>query len=496
MNRFTGVILALSLGAVVGACASSGAGGSGSGGIRPRDTRLTRDAEQKIALAMLRSSDEEKRALYEQALESAKQAIQEDSANPQGYFVAGQAYANLDDFENADLAWDKAEELYPPFATELMSERENAWVRAYNLAIGELQADNLDGAIRYMELADAIYQGRPEARMQLGFLYAQRNETDKAISAYRGALDILRGTPPFEMDEAMKADWASNEEMVVSNLAHLLTSAGRDSEAEELYREILTTDPQNVRARVGLAEVLVKQGRTEEAEQLYNELLSGADLSYNHYLMIGVAMFQAEQYERSAYAFRQAVRVNPYSRDGYYNLAQALFMYADELEDQRQAASGAQARELGQQIGAAYEELATSAEKVLELDPFNRNIIAYMARAYQALHEMASDNATKDQFRKKIQEALDRHEGAELEIMDISITPSDTEVTLTGRLLNLKVAEGAPIRLRFNMLDTAGTVIGSNEVSVSAPAANATTDFRVTVQINGELAGWSYARIQ
>src|SRR5690606_28859873 len=134
MNRFTGVILALSLGAVVGACASSGAGSSGSGGVRPKDTRLTRDAEQKIALGRMRRTDEETRPLYARARDSAKQPIQEDSANPRVYIVAGQAHANLDDFENAGLAWDKAAELYPPFATELMSERENAWVRAYNLA--------------------------------------------------------------------------------------------------------------------------------------------------------------------------------------------------------------------------------------------------------------------------------------------------------------------------------------------------------------------------
>ncbi len=491
MNRFTGLILALSMGVALGACASGGGGSAD--GIRPRDNRHTREAEQKIALAMLRGSDDEKRELYQQALESAKQAIQEDSTNPQGYFVAGQAYVNLDDFENAAAAWDKAEELYPPFKAELVSERENAWVRAYNQAIGEIQADNMDGAIRYMQMADAIYQGRPEARIQLGVFYARNNDLDKAIAAYRGALEILRSTPPFELSPELQAEWEANEELAISNLAQLLSSSGRDSEAEALFRDILASDPNDIRARIGLADVLARQGKTEEADQIYSDLIDRDDLSFNDYLMIGVGMFQAEQYGRSADAFRQAVRVNPFSRDGHYNLSQALFMHASDLEQKREGVSSAEARQLNEEITAAFEGLATSAEKVLELDPLNRNIIAYMARAYQALSELTPNKA--DEYRRKIQGALDRHESAELEMMDVTIMPGETQVTMSGRIVNLKLAQGTPIRLRVKMHAVDGTVIGSQEVTISAPAQEASADFRALVQINGELAAWSYERL-
>ncbi|HEX6939605.1 MAG TPA: tetratricopeptide repeat protein [Longimicrobiales bacterium] len=495
MNRNTGLILAVFLGAAVGACASGG-GGSAAEGFRPKDNRYTREAEQNIALAMLRSSAEEKQQLYQKALESARMAIQEDSTNPQGWFVAGQAYANLGDFENADASWDKAEALYPDFRSEIATERENAWVRAYNEGVGALQQDDLDAAIAFMEKADAIYQGRPEARLQLGVFYARKNDFDKAISAYRGALEILRATPSFEMDSAMQADWAANEELAVSNLAQLLSSSGRDAEAEALFREILAEDSTNIRALVSLAEVLTRQGKNAEADQIYADLIGRDDLSYAHYLTIGVGMFEAEQYEQSANAFRKAVQANPYSRDAYYNLAQALFMQADTLEEEHEKARGAAATELGAKLTEIYKELAASGEKVLELDPFNRNIIAYMARAYQALSELTSDNAAKQEYRAKIQAALQRHEEAAFEVMDISIIPGETEVTMNGRVMNLKLQEGAPIRLRVHMRDTAGTVIGSQEVTISAPAANDVADFRVTVPVTGELAGWSYERIQ
>lgn len=497
MNRFTGLILALSMGAVVGACASGGgAGGPSADGFRPRDNKFTRDAEQNLALAMLRSSEEEKQQFYNMALENAKQAIQHDSTNPQGYYVAGQAYAALGDLENADAAWDKAEELYPPFKTELVGDRENAWVQAYNKSIEELNQDNLEGAIHWLELADRIYQGRPEARLQLGVLYVRSENYDKAIEAYKGALEILRTPPAFEVDEAIKAEWASSEAAAVSNLAQLLAATGRDAEAEALFREILAGDPTNMRARVGLADALARQGKNEEAEAMYADLITRDDLSYNDYLMIGVAMFEAKQFERAADAFRQSIRVNPVSRDAHYNLVQALYMVADEVDGRRKAASGAQAQELGRELTSIYEELAASTEKVVEFDPLNRNILAYMARAYQALIDLSTNNAAKEQYRTKIQNALNRHEAAEVEMTEVNIVPGSTTVTVSGKITNLKVAQGSPIRIMFRMLDTSGKVIGSQEVTVTAPAANAMADFRGTVRISGELAGWSYERVQ
>ncbi|HEX7120447.1 MAG TPA: tetratricopeptide repeat protein [Longimicrobiales bacterium] len=496
MNRTTGLILALFLGVAAGACASGGAGGSAADGFEPKDNDHTREAEQNIALAMLRSSDADKQQLYQQALESAKLAIQEDSTNPQGWFLAGQAHANLGAFDSADAAWDKAVALYPGFEEQIDRERENAWVRAYNEGVGAIQQDDLDAAIAQMEKADAIFQGRPEARLQLGVFYARKNEVDKAISAYRGALEILRSTPKMQLDSATQADWAANEEIALSNLAQLLSSSGRDAEAEALFREVLAEDPTNIRARVNLADVLARQGKTAEADQIYAELIDRDDLTYNHYLNMGVGLFQAEKYEQSANAFRKAVQVNPYSRDGYYNLAQALFMRADALEDEREAAKGAAADSLAAELAEIHTELASSAEKVLELDPSNRNIIAYMARAYQALSELTSDEAAKEQYREKIRAALKRHEEAQFEVMDVSLLPGDDEVTMSGRIMNLKVAEGAPIRLRIELRDAKGAVIGTQDVTVTAPAANATAEFRVSVPVTGELAGWSYKQIQ
>lgn len=496
MNRFTGLILALVLGAATGACASGGAGGASAEGIKPRDTKFTRDAARSIALAMVRTADEEKRQLYQQALENAKLAIQEDSANPQGWYIAGQAYANLGDFENADAAWDRAEALYPALGQDISSERETAWVQAYNEGVTAIQQDDIDAAIARMEKADLIYQGRPEAKLQLGVFYARKDQTEKAIAAYRGALEILRGAPPAQLDSATRADWEANEEIAIANLAQLLSATGRDAEAEQVFRDVLAANPNDLQAKINLAGVLAKQGKADEANALYAELVGRSDLSYNDYLMIGVGLFQAERYDGAVAAFRKAVQVNPYSRDGFYNLAQALYMQANQLDQTRKAARGAEAAAASNQLADVHEELAQAAEKVLELDPFNRNIIAYMARAYQALSDLTQDDAAKRRYRESIQGALRRHEEAPFEMMELTMIPGDDAVGVSGQIMNLKLATGEPIRLRISLLDSAGGVIGSQEVTISAPAANATATFEASVPVRGALAGWRYERVQ
>src|SRR5690606_13666008 len=115
---------------------------------------------------------------------------------------------------------------------------------------------------RHMEAADRIYRGRPEARIQLGALYAQVDEVPKAISAYRGALEILRTAPRAQLDPELQAEWEQNEEVVIANLGQLLMMEGEYAEAEALYREVVANRPDDVRARVSLADALSRQDKT------------------------------------------------------------------------------------------------------------------------------------------------------------------------------------------------------------------------------------------
>lgn len=500
MNRFAGLILALSISAVLGACASTGAsGGAGaataeSRGTRPSDNKSTREASRAIGLAMLKSG-EEQRALFEQALQGALASIESEPGNPKGWFLAGQAYANLGDYANADSAFTQAVTIYPDYAQEVDAERENAWVMAFNAAIEAYQVDDIPGAITKLEGADRIFQKRPEARLNLAAFYAQEDQIDKAIDAYRGALEIIRGPMPEGLDDAGREEWVSNEEMAALNLASLLSSTERFAEAEQVYRELIERQADNLTAHAGLAEVLAQQGKSDEAGEVYNELLSRPDLTDSHFLTIGVGLFRSDDFEGAANAFRMATEKNPYSRDAYYNLAQSLYMSVGKADDARKAAKGAEAKELDAKLLELNRELGTTTEKVLEFDPFNRDLLLFLARSYQSQGQLAANARERQQFQSKVQDLLTRYEEFPVEVNDISIRTGDEEIQVSGLVKNLKVKEGEAIRLAFSVFSSTGAVIGREEVTITAPMAETSTNFQVTIPVEGEFAGWKYERV-
>lgn len=494
MNRITGLILALAVSVTMGACATTGSAGSGemtADGTRPTDNRHTREANREIGMAAIRQDPEQQREHYQRALESALLAIGEAPDNPRGWYLAGQAYANLGDYIGADTAFTKAQELYPPYEAQIDPEREQAWVIAYNTGVEALQQNDLDEAIAQMENANRIYSKRPEARLNLGSFYANQNETEKAIEAYRGALEILRGPARETLDPEFTDDWDHNDQIATLNLGQLLSSLGRDAEAEQVYREYLERYPGDISALVNLADALVQQEKIEESAEIYNELLSRDDLTERDYLIVGVGLFQADDFAGAAGAFRRTVELNPYSRDAYYNLAQSLYVMTTEMVAEREKATGAEVRAINEQLRPIYLELASSAEKVLEMDPLNRNIIAFMVSAYQGLAEM-SEGAQRNEHLAQIQKALDLHEQFRFEVVDVNITPGDEIVRINGMLRNINAKVGEDLRLRLHILSETGAVVGSHDVSVSAPAAEGSVPFQAAIQVSAPMAGWKY----
>src|SRR5690606_10693846 len=202
-----------------------------------------------------------------------------------------------------------------------------------------------------------IYDKMPNARLQLGGLYARKGETERAIEAYRGALEILRGPASQTVPERQREQWRENEEAAAFNLAQLLAGAGRDEEAAQAYRDFLAREPQNRTAKSNLAIVLGRMGKTEEASEIYTELMSQPDLTDSELFSIGIGLYNAEEFERAAEAFRKTLAVNPHSRDALYNLAQAIYRQSVQIEEQREKGSGDEQVKAASDLGTMYAEL-------------------------------------------------------------------------------------------------------------------------------------------
>lgn len=483
MNRLTGLLLALLVGALL-------VPESATAQRRPSNNVWTRSARLYLDRARTNPRPEEQRALFQQALDATLEGIQNDPSNPQVYLIAGQAYVRLGDYFRADTMFTKATELYPDYEKEVDQERSNAWVQAYNLGINALQQGNFENAVAQFLRADAIFRGRPDARLNLGSAYVQMNEHEKAVEAFQGALEILRSPAREKVPPQQRAQWAEQEEIAAFNMAQVLAGLGRDDEAAQAYRDFLAREPNNTTAKINLAVVLSRQEKEDEAAELYAELLTDPNLGASEYLLVGVGLFRSQQYERSREAFRKALELNPYLRDAKYNLAQALNAQSTELEEKRQSASGEEANAYAEQLKQLYDELSKVSEDLLQYDPYNRNAKLLLVRGYRGLADL--DEATTDEWREKALAVLREQDEMAFEIADVQMIGQEAKAQLRGEFRNIKLEAGQPLKIVFTFLGEGGATVATEEVELAAPAADSATRFQLEVEGSGAILGWKY----
>lgn len=99
---------------------------------------------------------------------------------------------------------------------------------------------------------------------------------------------------------------------------------GNLPEASESYRIVLSKEPQNIKAQLGLARVSMKSGDLEGAEALFTQVLKEAP--GNHEVLDSLGQFYAEKkdWPRSVAMLDQATRLQPENKTYRYHYAAAL----------------------------------------------------------------------------------------------------------------------------------------------------------------------------
>ena len=433
-----------------GATASAGVAAGGKTyppGTKPTESKFTTPA--KLAIAQSK---------FDVALMQAQQGIAADTVNPQHYYLAGQAYAGLGQYAAADSMYDIAQRKYPAYEREIEPAREEAWAKAFNEGVNIYNAGNPDEAIKDWEQANNIYGGRFEAYQNLAALYTQQGKYDPAIAAYRAGLAALQNPPLTRtLTDEEKADRAEGKTTMTQNLAELLQFTEQYAEAEKLFREQLATDSANIGLQAKLANAIAAQpNRTAEAQAIYGTLLGRPDLKPEDVMSVGVALFNSKDYPRAADAFKRLTGARPNSRDAWYNYANSLY-----ASDQ-------------------FAALIPVAEKLLSLDPLNEDAALILARAYKEGKQQPKALAT-----------LEKNEALPVKVKDPSMRLGAGKTTISGNVIGNKAAPGTPITLRFTFYSD-GATLGSQQVTVNAPAKDAAAPFELTFENATAPVAYSY----
>jgi len=423
----------------------------------PEDNMWTRSATLYLSQAQSNPNPEQKQARYQEALDAAREGIENRPDNATSYYQAGRALVGLNDFLAADSMLTSAEELWPDMVEETVPVREFAWVQAYNMAIPAINAGNQDEALAQLERAQIIFQGRPEAMLNLGSLYTQRGDTEKATEVYTSAIEVIRGPALAAQDSVTQQNWIENEQIAVFNLAQLHAAAERYPEAAELYDSYLERNPGNVDALGNLAIVMINMEMPDSAQAIYEELLNKPDMGTRDFFNVGIGLFQGEQYELAAMAFQKVVDVAPMNRDATYNLSQVLYLMED------------------------YERLVPISTTLLELDPYNVNSHTFYVRGLL----MSGDS-------EEAQVAYDHMEAMPIEVYDLQVQPRSNGGMVSGMIENRASEEGATVGVRMHFLDEEGEEVGTADVDVQLTSLETSAPFQAEVTADRQVMAYWY----
>jgi Tfp pilus assembly protein PilF len=328
--------------------------------------------------------------------------------------------------------------------------------------------------------------------VNLGQVYARQNQPDKAIAAYRGALAIMSAG---EYQQGLKPEEAAQEkeleEIVIFNLGQLLASTGKNEDAVATYREFLKRNPNHAQVKSNLAVVLTRMGQSEEAASIYNELLA-QELSAEEFFEVGVGLFRATQHEAASNAFRKALSKNPHMRDALYNLAQAAYSRAAELEGQKSGAASDSTAAINARLFPLYTEIAEITEKLRAIDPANRTVLALQSRAFRTLADLTPDASASTDWRNKTLAVLKVHEALVFTVEDVAMTTTGDAVKIRGTVVNQKGTAGQTIKLRVHAIGANGQTLGTTEVSVALPEVQGASSFTADLKPGQPVLGWRY----
>lgn len=439
--------------------------------FEPEITANTARWSGQIGDAFELGEGEEQNAAFAAILGLIDQAIADEveNENPLAFLQKGQAHMFRGEFVEADLAFDRAEELYPDYFNEAGmgpvstgEARNGAWTMAFQEGAEYLGQQDFGQAAEYFKMANELYSRRPEAFMNLAVAQQSSGDIEGSIESWYGAVEVMENPEFTPEDPADVAQWESYLPMSRGNLGSLLSSIPeRAEEAIGILQQVVEEDPENSSAQGTLAMLLAQSGAGDDAMAIFDDILASDEGTWQDYYNAGITLYQAEDWERSARAFQKLLTNAPMYRDAMDYRVWSLY-----------------------QAGQYAEQIEVS-NALLEIDPNNETILRFH---YQALSSEGRG--------EEAQPTLERLLGLQFALDAMTLAPAPEGGSVSGYFINKALDPGTTVNLSFTYYDGGGNSIGTTELEVEAPGVDGETTFNVSFEADVPVLGYSYEVMQ
>lgn len=399
-------------------------------------------AQGAIREAQDAASPEQAEPKWREALSFLRGRLDGDDAA--ALLLGARAHIGLWDYEESDRLLDRFVLLAPACAEPASNMRFNAWVDAYNEGISAYQAGDEDRALQRFETANLIHDDA-RAYNNAAFLYRQKGETDRAMEMYRRSLETRGETEQLRI--------------ALENLTEMLGEQDRNEEALAVSGEYVEEHPDDHLGRVQYGRLLARAGRADESRRLFDQVLARDDLTGDEWNRVGVELFNADDFERSADAFRKAYEEKPHDKDALENLVTAL------VQVER------------------HEEAVPLAELLVERYPYDEV-------NYQLL---ASSLANLNQGQRALR-TMQESDGLPVLLESVRLTSREDGSYVIRGVARGKGQGGVSLTIPFELVGPDGSVVGTESLTLSGPAEGDSREFDVTIRADGEVSGFRYRK--
>jgi len=276
----------------------------------------------------------------EEAIPVLKEEIRISPGSSNAHFMLGQAYLQQKQYPQARESYEAAIKIEPDIARAY-----------YGLAMVHSRLGNPDQAQAYTERFKILKASDRQRRQQDRIQY-----DDFAVAQRKAAITYM-------------------------DIGHMYRDQGNANKAEDLLKQAVGLDPNNIMCIYELASLYNTNGAPVKALQLFKKINQiQPDRSMTHY-MIGVLSARLKQFDDAEAAFNTVIRLTPKRPDGYRELAGLYLKTGKQIRQARQLAEKAVAMQasaanyyiLGWACNSNGDRTAalTAAKQALTIEPSN-----------------------------------------------------------------------------------------------------------------------------
>lgn len=377
--------------------------------------------------------------------------------NPALWFYLGRIYLQQGDLAGADTALTRAEALSPACKKDIRDVRYLGWVPLVNAGITFTKEEKNDSALALYRLANSIYRDKPLAFLNAGVIFANAAQTDSAISNFQKASEIAEQTNSVEDRNLATRNWGA-----------LLQRNGRHKEAVPVLEKYVAWVPKDVDVKRALATSYRATGQNDKAEAIEKEVgaappaagaggsAAGAEMA------AAIALYNEKKYAEAAAAFEKVLAIEPNNRDALYGLSNAY-------------------------VGLKSPKLADAAARLAAIEPLNEDAVRMLANGQRLAKKETLANKTA---------VLLIGMPTTVKVTQFAPTATGASVTGTATGREAQTAQGKPVAPKpytivFEFLDPKGAVVANQEVQVPALKSGESQPVEVKAEGSG-IAAWRY----